>query len=417
MRILIEQGGHAFQNLGDWAMLEVAVRRLQHEYPHAELGVFGHDVERIRDCVPGVIPICNRARQMVLESGCLLGRFSSPLGNIDRMAVQSMPRMGLPLVKWRQRMRSRGGESLDRCLDWIQSADCVIASGGGYMTDAFPRMVNGVGSVLHTAQSLGKPTAMFGQGLGPLDKPALRKVARGSLARLHVLGLREGLTSPKLARELGVDPAVVQVTGDDAIELAYESRPVTLGDSLGVNVRIAAYAGIEDDIRIQLRQTISSLITRLKCPVEVVPISMYKHEDDEAQTRELIGIDDVPCAEPVAVAHDAICRAGRCRLMITGSYHAGVFALAQGIPTLGLACSAYYQDKFHGLADQFGPGAETVLLQGDGWSDKLLQRAEFMWQNSDILRPGLLSRAVEQIDLSRSAYQKMFELMQTSCTV
>ena len=30
------------------------------------------------------------------------------------------------------------------------------------------------------------------------------------------------------------------------------------------------------------------------------------------------------------------------RLVITGSYHAGVFALAQGVPVLALAKSAYY---------------------------------------------------------------------------
>ena len=52
----------------------------------------------------------------------------------------------------------------------------------------------------------------------------------------------------------------------------------------------------------------------------------------------------------------------RCRLVVTGSYHAGVFALASGIPVVGLAKSSYYRDKFLGLADMFAVGCETVTL-------------------------------------------------------
>ena len=52
----------------------------------------------------------------------------------------------------------------------------------------------------------------------------------------------------------------------------------------------------------------------------------------------------------------------RCRLVITGSYHAAVFALAMGIPTIGLAKSTDYIDKFMGLSALFGEGCETVVL-------------------------------------------------------
>ena len=45
----------------------------------------------------------------------------------------------------------------------------------------------------------------------------------------------------------------------------------------------------------------------------------------------------------------------RCRLVIVGSYHAAVFALAQGVSAIGLAGNAYYLQKFEGLAaNQFG---------------------------------------------------------------
>ena len=42
-----------------------------------------------------------------------------------------------------------------------------------------------------------------------------------------------------------------------------------------------------------------------------------------------------------------------CRMVVTGSYHAAVFALSQGIPALTISKSAYYDSKFNGLGDMF----------------------------------------------------------------
>ena len=54
------------------------------------------------------------------------------------------------------------------------------------------------------AQRLGRPTAMFGQGLGPLTHPLVRRQAGAVFPKLGALGVREGRIGPALARELGV---------------------------------------------------------------------------------------------------------------------------------------------------------------------------------------------------------------------
>ena len=43
-------------------------------------------------------------------------------------------------------------------------------------------------------------------------------------------------------------------------------------------------------------------------------------------------------------------RVGECRVVVTGSYHGAVFALAQGIPVVALVKSPYYVNKMAGLA-------------------------------------------------------------------
>ena len=110
----------------------------------------------------------------------------------------------------------------------VRAADLVVASGGGYVTDTWWWHAAGVLSLLRLAQRLGKPTAMFGQGVGPISERgrggsrALRAQARAVLPRLAVLGLREDRIGKDLAISLGIPAGAVAVTGDDALELIPE---------------------------------------------------------------------------------------------------------------------------------------------------------------------------------------------------
>jgi colanic acid/amylovoran biosynthesis protein len=99
---------------------------------------------------------------------------------------------------------------------------------------------------------------------------------------------------------------------------------------------------------------------------------------------------------------------GRCRLVITGSYHAGVFALSQGIPVLGLAKSQYFFDKFRGLSGQFGQGCGVIDLEREGFGEKLRAEAHALWERAAELRPQLLQAASVQITQSRAAYRKLY---------
>ena len=111
----------------------------------------------------------------------------------------------------------------------VLAADLVVASGGGYLTDTWWWHAAGVLSLLSLAQRLGKPTAMFGQGIGPMDQPALRAQARSVLPGLARLGLRESVAGRDLAVALGARPGALAVTGDDALELVPAGARLTAG--------------------------------------------------------------------------------------------------------------------------------------------------------------------------------------------
>ena len=174
LRIVMEQSGHALGNLGDWAMVQVAVRRCRSLFPGCEIRVFGKDANRVRQCLPDVTPLAWAGQPYLLGDGPLLGRWGGRLFHVDRTFVRAWPRIAMPLVRLRHQLFGHDVRNLDALIDNLSSADLVMATGGGFINDEFPDMVDGVCGILRLAQRMGKPTAMFGQGLGPLKTPGLR---------------------------------------------------------------------------------------------------------------------------------------------------------------------------------------------------------------------------------------------------
>lgn len=56
------------------------------------------------------------------------------------------------------------------------------------------------------------------------------------------------------------------VTGDDAIELAYNLRSNTVGDSIGVNMRAANYAQVNPDSLSPLKETLNKIAESYSAP-------------------------------------------------------------------------------------------------------------------------------------------------------
>jgi colanic acid/amylovoran biosynthesis protein len=116
-------------------------------------------------------------------------------------------------------------------------------------------------------------------------------------------------------------------------------------------------------------------------------------------------------AEGLRTPIDLIRQIQRCRVVMTGSYHAGVFALANGIPTIGLAKSAYYVDKFLGLADMFGSGCEVVRLDQQDHPEALRRALDRLWHAAPEIRPALLASAEQQIAAGHAAYRRISDLV------
>lgn len=296
-------------------------------------------------------------------------------------------------------------------LDVLPDVDAVVVSGGGFITDSFQGSASHVLGVLGLAARLDKPIALFGQGIGPVKSPRLREKAAAVLPSATIIGLREARASLPLLDALAVDSARVVVTGDDAIELAYAARPAELGNGIGLNVRVVGYSGVDPAALDSIRSSISAAGRQYGAPLLPVPVSHNRGDSDVRAVRSLLNDPTLAIPDALGTRRGLIEQIGRCRIVITGSYHAGVFALSQGIPAVCLSRSQYYDHKFLGLSDQFGAGCTPVSLAGSNVARRLTDAIDAAWASADEIRPQLLRAAERQVEAGRAAYQRFHDLI------
>jgi colanic acid/amylovoran biosynthesis protein len=176
---------------------------------------------------------------------------------------------------------------------------------------------------------------------------------------------------------------------------------------------MADYSGVDKSMLEPLRQVLRDATRVHRAPMVPLPISHVPGEEDIETIRYLTDVDDDSFSDgsPLEALDAVIREVQKCRLIITGSYHAGVFALANGIPTIGLAKSIYYIDKFMGLSAMFGPGCETVLLEKRDFVRHLQDAIARLWNAAERFRPMLLANAARQIELGHEAYNRISDVV------
>lgn len=421
MRILIDFGGYDFLNIGDSAMFMVAVSRLSRLWPEATITVVSRNSAMRERLLPNVratdpAPHSAWAREQVTPfalakvwSAC----YRFVLGTEDIVRMRSPRTWAAAFVARNGLKAGPNGQMGYDVLRFIDNFDMVVSAGGGFINDAFQFHARAALLLLGVAQGMGKQTAMFGQGFGPLDNRELWPLAAKVIPRLDMLTLRESLESLRIAKALGAKPDRMEVTGDDAVELALELGPSPPGQGIGFNVRVSNYAHLNHAAAATLSDRVRAASDRLGVPVIPVPISQYEQEDDLAVAIKLLG-DKIPFdaravpEEPM----DVVRAADRCRIVVTGSYHAGVFALSRGASVVGLAASPYYVGKFDGLRKQFGDGCHVVRLDQPDPDKQLDAAIEQAWTLAPKCRQSLLDAAEKQARSGRLAYEKFYRIVQ-----
>jgi polysaccharide pyruvyl transferase WcaK-like protein len=397
VRILVDQSGYDLLNIGDVAMLQSCVVRLQQQWPNSEVMVITHSPDRLSRYCPDATAIGPALTRIPLF------RF---LPRKLRLASDQGWKMAVPYFSSRIHVGRRAPGRPRTAIQAVQAADLVVASGGAYLTDTWWWHAMGILSLLSLAQRLGKPTAMFGQGIGPLRQRALRLQAGSVLPGLAALSLREDRIGRDLALGLGIPPGVVTAAGDDSLELM-SGTGVADGHALGANLRVSGYAGVAPALAAAVMDLVLEAAAQFAAPIVALPVSRYPSDADIAAIRALlsrkrghtdIALDDLTAPEALASA------AASCRAIVTGSYHAAVFGLAQGVPAVCLTKSGYYDAKFGGLLAQFPGACFVVSLDMPDYAARVRETILQAWHLPPPARADARARAKHLGEAGRAAY-------------
>lgn len=415
MQIVVEPGSYTCMNMGDVAMMQVCVSRLAELWPGAKIGIVTQAPERLAFFCPNAKPIIETGKEYWFEDK-LFGRgmnflplaLKTTLRSSETFLRDRWPVAVSSLLATKRRMKTMDFKGVYDFVNAVVHSDLVLASGMGMVNDEFCGRALQMLATLDMANQHDVPTAMLCQGIGPVSDPGLLSAMKTVLPKVRIVSLRESVHSPQVLKEVNYPSDRIMLAADDGLQLAYENRASALGGSIGVNLRVAKYSQIEENIVSATRVALQSVAAKLQTSFIPVPILFRDGSDLKTATELISGYENRTCGTPEMTPLDVIHRIGRCRVMLTGSYHGAVFALGQGISAIALAKSPYYLAKFKGLKEQFGDGCQLMDCSDDVDAEQLIAAVDGAWTSAARLRPALLKCVEEELRRITDAYRGLF---------
>jgi polysaccharide pyruvyl transferase WcaK-like protein len=384
MTKVIVASGYGHRNVGDDAQSLSAAVRLAKALPDAEISM-ARNYPDDHDEIPG----CTRNPLVSL----VVRLVDPPESNLGRRVRQALGLFGFLHKRLARRLRvsrllAQGwlsaktgfactfNKRFRQVLRIVRSGDLLYMSGGGHYNDIWlwfnlvPRMV-----IVRLFHYFHKPIVISGQGVGPLESRYGRRFLKRSLKYVDMLTLRNPEDSERLLKEIGVRGPTILSVGDDSHGM--EPAPREEAEALirnagldpsepimGVQVRFATYHH-----RRQMLEYAAPTATILDRMIEAFGVKILFFPSAFAGATRW---DDRDVAYRVrrhmrhwanaAVVHEefapAVCKAlaGCFRMFLGTAYHPCVFALAAGVPSVGLYEGPYYRAKLGGAFDFYGLG-------------------------------------------------------------
>ncbi len=288
----------------------------------------------------------------------------------------------------------------------IAEADIVGVVFAGAFCDSFAEHALGLLSTLELAANSGKPTIVLSAGFERVTDPRLIAKATEVLPKVNWIACREAAEAPALLREWGVSESRILVTGDAALPEAYRNFKPEIGNNIGLSLRLTEYSGLGEDFLPQLEEPLARLAVTHGARLVPIPISLEGPSDLIALARfcesPMESFDQYSPANLAAAISS-------CRVVVTGAYHAAVFALGQGIPVVSFAESLHYRTKMAGLQAMFPEGCS--VLKPSELGERLTSEVERQWIDALTSRRLTLNRVRRQIAVQHQSWTRMLESM------
>ncbi|CAN5221297.1 hypothetical protein BH11ACT4_BH11ACT4_02910 [soil metagenome] len=289
----------------------------------------------------------------------------------------------------------RAGDATDELAETVRDSDAVVITGGGNLSSLWPQHVQARSELGRLASRFGKPLVVTGQTIGPHLDDADTALVAELLHSARLVGVRES-GSLALCRRLGLTGDALRQTVDDASFLVTApAEPggyclVTLANHVGPTDRDA----VEGALTALLDEVAGSTGLAIVFAAHFGSLLPGPARGDSAMHERVAA--RMRAASRVVPTTDAAASARLARsaeLVLCSRYHPAVFAVAAGVPTIGIPVDDYTTVKLSGALGNFGQHSTLPvdrLLAGDGAG--LLHS---VWERREEIRSAGLRQATE----------------------
>lgn len=264
----------------------------------------------------------------------------------------------------------------------LKHARLLISGGGSLIQDVTSaRSAVYYLGVIAAASVRRVPTAVVGQGIGPIRRPWVRALTRWTLNRTQAISLRDAESAQTLAAlgvirpvHLGADLAVLMApapperVAEVLTRLGLDAAPARVG------IAVRPWAGLNP---LAIGREIKQFAEPRKAAVVVFPFDRVRDRTVSEAVASASGGHLVEATTP----QDLLGLVGAMDLVIGVRLHALVFAASQGVPALGLI----YDPKVSAFAKQQGLPALPAGAPAAAFQEALT----VAWEGRADLRTGL----------------------------
>lgn len=280
----------------------------------------------------------------------------------------------------------------------IKESDGLISGGGSLLQDATGwKSIPYYLGVLKLAQNMKKPTFIYAQGIGPVQRGIFKPMIRGVFKHCEYISVRDE-DSAKLIQDFGVRWNEVQIVPDPVMglplpepskvqKLAYgggNARRVTpKGEEeeplpvIGVSVRFWEESRSELD---RIAEGLKQFASKRKVHIRLLPFHLPTDEEASAYVKQKIGHlsgtgSQVSTCSNVTDPQMMLLEVSRCELVLGMRLHSLIYAASQRVPMIGVSYDPKIDAFLHRLNTE--PVGTTAALE----AGKLAEELEKVFEN------------------------------------
>jgi polysaccharide pyruvyl transferase CsaB len=254
----------------------------------------------------------------------------------------------------------------------IRESDGLISGGGSLLQDATGwKTIPYYLGILKLAQWAGKPTFIYSQGLGPVNRKIFYSPIASTFSKCEYVSVRDA-ESADLLRRMGYTKHV-EVVPDPVMGLPLRqneqglsgSADGSVSDTMGQPV-IGVSVRYWNKDRSELRGIVDSLKLILARKAAIVRFLPFHLPSDEKASLEImehlqdsLGLGSVELAQGVEHPQDMLREVSSCDLLIGMRLHSLIYAASQHVPTIGISYDPKIDQFLHRLDTKAAASTES----------------------------------------------------------